>query len=75
MIVEECDADFTEEDIGENDRLVGGGLELDSLDALQIALAVKDKYGVRIEGGTDSRDAFASLSSLADFILTHRATA
>ncbi|WP_084419718.1 phosphopantetheine-binding protein [Henriciella litoralis] len=75
MIVEECDADFSVDDIGDDERLVGEGLELDSLDALQIALAVKDRYGVRIEGGPDSREAFSSVSKLADFIMSHKAAA
>ena len=75
VIVEECDAEFSEEDIADDTRLIGEGLELDSLDALQIALAVKDRYGVRIEGGPDSRKAMASVGHLADFIIESKATA
>ena len=50
-------------------ELIGGALELDSLDALQISLAVKDRYDVRIEGGSEGRQALASVSSLAQFIV------
>ena len=45
-------------------------LGLDSLDALQIALAVKQRYGKRIDGSTETRAALKSINALADFILT-----
>jgi acyl carrier protein len=68
MILKECDLERDADSIPDDMVLVGEGLELDSLDALQISLAVKEKYGVRIEGGPDARRAFASVSALADFI-------
>lgn len=73
LIVKECDKDFAPESIDENERLIGGRLELDSLDALQISMAVKDRYGVRIEGGPDSRKALATVNALADFIIAESA--
>ncbi len=75
LIVDECDAEFTVDDISDDIRLVGEGLELDSLDALQIALAIKDRWGVRIEGGPDSREAMANVAALADFIIANHSTA
>jgi len=75
LIVKECDKDFAPDSIVDEERLIGGRLELDSLDALQISMAVKDRYGVRIEGGPDSRKALASVNSLAAFIVAERATA
>lgn len=75
LIVKECDKDFAPERIEDEERLIGGRWELDSLDALQIAMAVKDRYGVRIEGGPDSRKALATVAALADFIVADRATA
>lgn len=74
LIVKECDKDFSPESIQDDERLIGGRLELDSLDALQISMAVKDRYGVRIEGGPDSRKALASLNALAEFIIADRAS-
>ena len=49
--------------------------KLDSLDALQISMSVKEHYGVRIEGGPDARKAMASVSALADFIQAAKAPA
>jgi len=71
LIVEECDTDFSAEDIQDDEYLLGseGRLQLDSLDALQISIAVQKKYGKRIEGGNESRLALTSVNTLAEFIL------
>lgn len=72
LIVVECQKNHVQpEQIGDDDILIGssGNLGLDSLDALQIALAVKKKYGKRIDGGKATRMALKSVNSLADFIL------
>jgi acyl carrier protein len=45
-----------------------GGLGLDSLDALQIAMLVEEKFGVRVPEGDEARPIFKSVSSLAEFI-------
>ena len=45
-----------------------GGLGLDSLDALQIAMLVEEKFGVRVPEGDLARPIFACVSSLAEFI-------
>lgn len=73
LIVKECDKDIPPESILDDELLIGGRLELDSLDALQICLAVKDRYDVRIEGGPDARTALASLNALAIRILDAKA--
>ena len=45
-----------------------GGLGLDSLDALQIAMLVEEKFGVRVPEGDEARPIFRSVGSLAEFI-------
>lgn len=71
LIVEECDTDFEVQDIEDDEYLLGsaGRLQLDSLDALQISIAVQKKYGKRIEGGNESRLALTSINTLAEYIL------
>ena len=71
LIIRECQKDLGPEQIDDDDILIGseGRYELDSLDALQIALAVKQQYGKRIDGGKETRAALKSINSLADFIL------
>lgn len=69
MIVTECDKEIEPETIGDDEQLIGGGLDLDSLDALQIAMWVQKQYGVRIENGPAARKALRSVSTLADTVL------
>jgi acyl carrier protein len=55
--------------IADDAELFGeGGLGLDSLDALQIAMLVEDKFGVRVPEGDEARPIFRSVSSLSEFI-------
>ena len=72
LIIDECDKDVEIDDIHDDEILIGGPLELDSLDALQICMAVKAHYGVRIEGGPDARRALQSVQTLATTILEAR---
>ncbi len=44
------------------------GLGLDSLDALQIAMFVEERFGVRVPEGEEARPIFRSVASLATFI-------
>jgi acyl carrier protein len=69
MVIEECDKDVSPEEISSDEFLIGGPLDLDSLDALQICMAVKENYGVRIEGGPEARSALQSVRTLAVTIL------
>lgn len=52
-----------------------GGLGLDSLDALQIAMLVEEKFGVRIPDDDAARPIFKSVSTLADYIAKNKEVA
>ena len=69
LVVTECDKDVDAGELGDDELLIGGPLALDSLDALQICMEVKNRYGVRIEGGLEARRALQSINALADMIL------
>ena len=56
-------------DIDDAAPLFGAGLGLDSLDALQLAMSVEEKFGVRIPEGDEARQIFASVNALADHIV------
>jgi acyl carrier protein len=43
-------------------------LELDSLDALQISMAIQKKYGVRMPDSKETRRALVSLLALAEHL-------
>ncbi len=60
--------DVTPEDIGTDDRLVGGGLGIDSLDGLELVLMLEKDYGVKIESKEMGMEAFASIRAMAGFV-------
>jgi acyl carrier protein len=64
--------DVKPDDISDTDPLFGGGLALDSIDALELAIAVTRAYGVKMAQNEETRAAFRSVGHLADFILLHR---
>jgi acyl carrier protein len=49
-----------------------GGLGLDSLDALQVAMLIEEKFGVRVPEGDEARPIFRSVGSLAAFVTRER---
>ena len=49
-------------------------LNLDSLDALQISMAIQKKYGVRMPDSKETRRALVSLLALAEHLNKHRKT-
>jgi acyl carrier protein len=51
-----------------------GGLGLDSLDALQIAMMIEERFGVRVPEGDEARPIFQSVSTLAEFVERNRKT-
>ena len=63
--------DLAPADIQEDEALFGEGLGLDSLDALELALIVEENFGVTIPDEDVGRNAFRSVSGLADYILQH----
>lgn len=62
-------------DIGDDLPLFGEGLKLDSLDALQLAVALEERFGVEIPEGEEGRRVFASVSAIADFVAQARSSA
>ena len=63
----------TAEQIDPDAALFGGDLGLDSIDALEIALAVSKKYGFQLRSDNpDNRAIFTSLRTLSDHIEKHR---
>jgi acyl carrier protein len=59
-------------DIDDEVALFGDGLKLDSLDALQLAVALEEKYGLEVPEGEDGRRIFASVASIAEHVRAAR---
>lgn len=61
------DVDPAQVDLGA--PLFGAGLDLDSLDMLEISLLIQQRYGVKLKADDPNNEAiFASLQSLAEHI-------
>lgn len=54
--------------IGDEDPLFGDGLGLDSVDALELVVALEKEYGIRIRSDEIDPAAFANVDSLSRFV-------
>ncbi len=65
--------DVRPEDIDSDAPLFATGLSLDSIDALELAIAIDKRYGVKIRAeDEDNGKIFASVRSLAEHVAAHR---
>jgi len=58
--------------ISDSDALFGSGLNLDSIDALELATAIAKKFGIEVTQDQETRDAFRSVNDLAAFVAHKR---
>ncbi len=74
MIIEALDLeDISVDDIDTNAPLFIDGLGLDSIDALELGVALQKKYGLSLSADADSnRQHFASIAALASFVAANR---
>ncbi len=70
LIISSLELDgVTPEDIGDDEPLFGEGLSLDSVDALELGIAIKKKYGVAFKSGSGANNEyFRSVNTLASYI-------
>lgn len=55
-------------DIADDEALIGSGLALDSIDALELVLRIEKEFGIKVGSAEESRRALASIGSLAAFV-------
>lgn len=66
--------DIAPPDIDSTQPLFVDGLGLDSIDALELGLALQKKYGVSMSADSEqTRKHFSSVNALVDFVSAHRA--
>lgn len=66
--------DISPADIGDDLALFGDGLGLDSVDALELGLAIQKRFGIKIDADAkDTRKHFANVASLAAFVSAQKA--
>ena len=69
LIIEHLHLEGMTPDMIEDDaNLFGEGLGLDSVDALELVVALEKEWGIRIESQESTREAFATVASLAAFV-------
>lgn len=70
LVLEAAEKTAPDGGLGDDEILFGdtSRLALDSLDALQISMAVQQKYGVRITDSKETRRALSSVASLAEYL-------
>ena len=74
IIIDELNLeDVKQEDIEDDAPLFGEGLELDSLDAVELVVQVQKHFGVEIKDIEEGRLAFQSINALQRFIEERRA--
>ncbi|MBO9512794.1 MAG: acyl carrier protein [Variovorax sp.] len=74
LVLEAVERPAPEGGLGPDEPLFGpdARLDLDSLDALQLSMAVQQRYGVRMPDSKETRRAFGSLAHLAEFLEARR---
>jgi len=66
--------DIMPQDIDASEALFVDGLGLDSIDALELGLALQKRYGVSMSADSEqTRQHFRSVQALAAFVASHRA--
>ena len=60
--------DMSPEDIPDDEPLFGGGLGLDSIDALEIVVMLESEFGIKVKNEGSARDYFRSISTLAELV-------
>ena len=71
MIIEECEKeDIEPEELADDVELFSdaSGLELDSLDALQISMGLQTQFKIRLGDSKDFRRVVTTINALADYI-------
>jgi acyl carrier protein len=74
FIIETLDLeDVTPADIDDDAPLFIDGLGLDSIDSLELGVGLQKRYGLKISAESEeTRQIFASVRALADYVAAHR---
>jgi acyl carrier protein len=59
------------EDLGDDQPLTGARLGFDSIDILELIVAIERRFKVRIKDGDAAALAFRSVDALADYVMAH----
>jgi acyl carrier protein len=54
--------------MADDEPLIGSGLNLDSIDALELVVTLEKEFGIKISSSEESRQALTSIAHLAEYI-------
>lgn len=64
--------EMTPDDIDAEEPLFGEGLDLDSIDALELIVLLERNYGVKLANPAEGKAIFKNIRTIAEFVSTHR---
>ncbi|MPS74259.1 MULTISPECIES: phosphopantetheine-binding protein [Epilithonimonas] len=64
--------DVSVDEIKDTDPLFGGGLGLDSIDALELIVLLEKEYGIKLSDPKKGKEIFQSIEVMAKFIEENR---
>jgi acyl carrier protein len=73
ILIDGLDVKREPDEIDPDAPLFGSGLGLDSIDAVELALLVEERLGVRLEDDTMARASMRTVNSLVDRVIAQRA--
>ena len=59
-------------DVKDDDALFGGGLGLDSIDALELIVMLDKDYGIKLVDPKEGKNIFQSIETMAAYITANR---
>jgi acyl carrier protein len=70
-LIERLQLEYAPEDLDDDAYLFGAGLQLDSIDAMEIIIGIQSRFGADIPEGDVTT--LRTLNTLADFVQAHQA--
>ena len=64
--------EMTPEEINTDEALFGGGLGLDSIDALEIIVLLEKNYGIKLANPSEGKAIFKSVRTIAEYVSNNR---
>ena len=73
LMVQALNLDVSAAEIQPDEPLYGNGLGLDSIDILEVALVVSNRYGLQLKADSeDNHRILGSLRSLTEYVAAHK---
>lgn len=72
ILIDGLDVKREPDEVDPDAPLFGTGLGLDSIDAVELALLIEERLGVRLQDDTMARASMRTVNSLVDAVVAHR---